>query len=614
MSKAPPLPPGTLFDRLPDTPAKLFWLRVSESPDLIALRDKKLGIWRSVTWRDYGDAVRKTAHAMAACGMERGAVSSVLSENRPEWLYCDIAAISLGAVGNGIYTTSAPPQVAYVLQDSRTRIVFVEDEEQLDKVLAVRDECPDLTHIVVFETDGLRDFDDPMVMNFASFLELGAKHLADNPGMVDDAVAAGTPDELAILIYTSGTTGRPKAAMISNDNLIFQVSTAPTLTPIGPGDQTLSFLPLCHIAERNYAVYMSMGFGNTVNFAENPETMLANLREVSPTAVFAPPRTWEKLYSMVTLAVKDATAFQRWIYRKAIDLGGKVAEIEDAGKTPSFGLKALNWVVGTMGLTNIRTFMGIGKARFALTGAAPISPDMIRWFRALGLRLREAYGLTESVGLATVMPFEVNEAGSVGVAPDGIEIALSDAGEILVRGRNVFMGYLNKPEQTAETIGADGWLHTGDVGVIGNNGFLKITDRLKDVIVTAGGKNITPSEIENQLKFSPYIADAVIIGDQRKFLSCLIMIDFDNVAKFAQDGHVPFTNYASLCAAEEVNSLIAGEVEQVNKTVARVEQIKKFQLIDIQLTAEDEELTPTMKLKRSFVSEKYKTLIDGMYA
>jgi len=596
------------------TPAQLFLARVDAMPDATALREKRLGIWRSITWKTYRETVEKLAGAMKELGMVKGDVSSVLSENRPEWVFADMAAMSIGCVGNGIYTTSSPKQVAYYLNDSRSRVVFVEDEEHLDKVLQVRDQCPELRRIVVIETEGLRGFDDSMVMDFPSFLKTGADYAAAHPGFFEDAVGQGMRDDLAILIYTSGTTGLPKAAMIGNSSLMFQIGVADTMMRLGPGDDVLSFLPMCHVAERNTAVFLPLGFGNTINFAESPDTMLENLREVSPTAIFAPPRLWEKMYSTVTLTMKDATWLGRTLYGAALKSGYKIAFAAIEGKRVPALVRLRHRVLDWLALSNVRKAIGVSRAHYALTGAAPVSADLINWFRAIGLSLREAYGLTESVGLATVTPYEAYKPGSCGKPPIGIDVRIAETGEILLRGPNVFSGYLNKPEQTREALDAEGWLHTGDVGALDNEGFLRITDRLKDIIITAGGKNITPSEIENQLKFSPYVSDAVVIGDARPYLTCLIMIDYDNVAKFAQDSHVPFTNYASLCASNEVSELIWQEIEKVNKNVARVETIKKFKLIDVQLTAEDEELTPTMKLKRKLINQKYAPMIEAMYA
>jgi long-chain acyl-CoA synthetase len=602
------------FDPLPPTPAALFWRRVAATPELPALREKRHGLWRAIAWRDYGARARRVAHALAALGLKRGDVSSVLSENRPEWLFCDMGAQSIGAIGNGIYTTSAAKQVAYILQDCKSRIVFVEDEEQLDKILAVRAACPDLRHVVVYETEGLRGFSDPMVMTFAEFLERGAAHAAANPRFVEDEVARTKPEEIAILIYTSGTTGPPKAAMIRHSNIIAQIGRAHVMTPLEDGDRTLSFLPLCHVAERMSAVFNPLVLGNTVHFAESADTLLEDLRAVQPDALFAPPRTWEKMHALVTLAVADATRLQKRAYAWAIRLGQRVEAARDKGEAPGAPARVLRALTAAFVLGNLRRFLGLGRIRYGMTGAAPVAPEIIAWFRALGIDLREAYGLTESCGLATVNPLGRNRVGTVGPPPDGIEVKLADTGEILLRGDNVFAGYLDKPAETAAAIDAEGWLHTGDVGKLEADGYLRITDRLKDVMITAGGKNVTPSEIENQLKASAYIADAVVVGDKRPFLSALVMIDLENVARFAQDRRVPFTNYASLCAAEAVQGLIQREIEAVNAKLARVEMIKKFRLIDVLLTPEDEELTPTMKLKRKVVAKKYETLIEGMYA
>ncbi len=340
--------------------------------------------------------------------------------------------------------------------------------------------------------------------------------------------------------------------------------------------------------------------------------MPENVREVAPTTFFAVPRIWERFYSGIAIRMKEATWIGRMAYRWAVGIGLKIAEAKLDGRAPSTFQRLLFRLADFLVLDNIKRAIGMHRVRFAGTGAAPIAPDLIKWYRALGVDMREVYGQTENCGLATGMPDRI-KLGTVGVGAPRTEVRISPEGEILLRGPHVFMGYLNNPQKTAEAV-RDGWLHTGDVGFLDNEGYLKITDRMKDIIITAGGKNVTPSEIENQLKFSPYISDAVVIGDRRKFLSCLVMIDYENVAKYAQDNNVPFTDFASLCRTREVVELIGTEIEKVNQNFARVETIKKFRLIEQQLTAEDEELTPTMKLKRKFVNEKYRSLIDGMYA
>jgi long-chain acyl-CoA synthetase len=592
---------------------RLFRHVVHERGDKVAMREKLLGIWRAISWRDYGDRAKHVGLGLVALGLKPRDVVSIIADNCPEWLYTDMAVLAVGGVTNGIYTTDSPKQVAYIVNDSDSRLLFVENEEQLDKILAVRAQCPGLLRIIVFDMEGLHNFHDAQVMPFTALLELGAAYERAHPGAWDDMVEIAGPDDLAILVYTSGTTGAPKGAMLSHRNILFQLGYSDFITRLHEGDNQLSFLPLCHIAERTFSVFAPLESGATVNFAESLETVPENIREVGPALFFAVPRIWERFYSGIALRMKDATPLGQFAYRRAIGIGMRMADRRIAGSRPGLGLRLLYRVADFLVLDNIRRSLGLHRVRGAGTGAAPIAPELIKWYLALGIDMREVYGQTENCGLATGMPAERIKLGTVGLPRPGTEVMIAPDGEILLRGPHVFIGYYKNPERTAETV-VDGWLHTGDVGAMDNEGFVRITDRKKDIIITAGGKNITPSEIENQLKFSPYIADAVVIGDRRKYLTCLIMLDHETVAQHAQDHNVPFTNFASLCRAEPIQALIAREVEAVNAQFARVETIKKFRLIEQILTAEDEELTPTMKLKRGLVGRKYKELIDGMYA
>jgi long-chain acyl-CoA synthetase len=596
-----------------DTLPKLFRHVVRERGDRVAMREKHLGIWRAISWREYGERARRVGLGLVALGLRPKDVVSVLADNCPEWLYTDLGTMSVGGVTNGVYTTDSARQVEYIVNDSGTRFFFAENDEQLDKILEVRARCRHLVKIVVYDMEGLHGFADDRVMSFDALLELGAAHDREHPGAFDRMVEIARPNDLAILVYTSGTTGPPKGAMLSHRNILFQLDYSDVIIDLREGDQQLSFLPLCHIAERTFTVFNPLRSGATVNFAESIETVPENIREVAPALFFAVPRIWERFYSAVALRMRDATLPGKLAYHWAIRIGTRVAERRIAGVAPGLGLRLLYRAADFLVLDNLRRSMGLHRARGVATGAAPIAPELIKWYMALGLDLREVYGQTENCGLATAMPADRIRLGTVGIARPDTEVRLSPQGEILLRGPHVFLGYHDNPEKTAETV-VDGWLHTGDVGAMDDEGFVKITDRMKDIIITAGGKNITPSEIENLLKFSPYISDAVVIGDQRKFLSCLVMIDHETVAQFAQEGNVPFTDFASLCRAKEVQDLIAAEVEQVNRQLARVETVKTFRLIEQVLTAEDEELTPTMKLKRAFVNRKYKALIDGMYA
>jgi len=598
---------------LGETIAKSFLVAVEQRGARTALREKDLGIWKSVSWREWGDKAKTIAYALHASGFRAGDVASILSNTKPEWIYADMGILCAGGVSSGIYPTDAAKQVEYLLVDSGSKVVFVEDDEQLDKVLTVRARCPRLELIVIDDMEGLAAFADPMTVSLQDFMARGRDYMQGREGLWQDMLDSRGTEDLAILVYTSGTTGPPKGAMHANKSVLTQMRHADALFPVTAEEERLLFLPLCHVAERVGGYYYSVATGAIMNFAESTETVPDNIREVQPTAFLAVPRVWEKFYSAIMIALKDATPLEKWSYRRAIGIGYRMAEHRLAGTSPPLPLRFANWLGYWLVLRNIRKMLGLDRCRLLYTGAAPISPDLIKWYLALGLNMYEVYGQTENCGVATTMRADKIRLGTVGRAVPWAEVKISPEGEILIKGDFLFMGYLNKPERTAETIDKDGWLHTGDVGTLDDQGFVRITDRMKDIIITAGGKNITPSEIENQLKFSPYISDAVVIGDKRPYLTCLVMIDQENVEKFAQDQNVPFTNYASLTRAKEVQGLIWSEIEKVNANFARVEAIKKFHLIEQQLTPEDEELTPTMKLKRTFVNRKYAGQIESMY-
>ncbi|WP_158001380.1 AMP-dependent synthetase/ligase [Cupriavidus basilensis] len=543
------------FETLP----QMFWHAVAQRGDAVMMRQKDLGVWRSYRWREVGEIVADVAAGLAELGLRAGEVVSVLSNTNREWVWSDLGALTAGAVVSGIYPTDSPAQVEYLCHDSGSVMLFVENEEQLDKYLEVRERLPRVRKVVVYDMEGLASFDDPAVLSFDALLALGRQTRARQAGLVQARLAAGSADALAVLVYTSGTTGRPKGAMLSHRNVLRSCLTLRDFLPATTIGERMAFLPLCHVSERIFGEYYSILSGAVVNFVENPDTIFDNIREIQPDAFLAVPRVWD-----------------------------------------------------TLVLGNVRRMMGLNRVQLAVTGAAPISPDLIRWYMALGIVLHELWGMTEITGAATCNPPGRMRPGSIGIALPHTEVKVSHEGELLVRGPQVFMGYLNLPAKTAETM-ADGWLRTGDVGRVDAQGYFYITDRMKDLIITAGGKNVTPSEWENQLKFSPYVTDAVVIGDRRPYLSCLVMIDQDNVEQWAQEHDVHFSDYGSLCRSKEVIALVGQEIDKVNQQFARVEQIKAFRLIETRLGAEDEELTPTMKLKRKLVNDKYSELIESMY-
>lgn len=596
-----------------DTLVKLFRQRCEELGAKVSHREKDYGIWLSYTWTDFYQHARLIGLGLMSLGLKRGEVVSILSEDNKEWIYTDLGVQSVGGISSGVYTTDSASQLKYLVNDSESRFLFVENDEQLDKYLSVRDEMPSLLKVIVYDRDGLHDFADDKVIFLDDLYTAGRAFLKENPSRFEEEVAGSQPQDTAILVYTSGTTGPPKGAEITHENIIASVTGSLLTLPVKPDDEQVCFLPLCHILERLITVFTPIGLKSTVNFAESPETVFDNVREVSPHVFTAVPRVWEKLYSRVTIMASDASPVGKWAFAQALKAGKARVTAQDEGRPVPFGTRLSYAFWDFFLLANLRRMLGLDRLRRGTTGAAPISPDLLRWYRAVGITVLEGYGMTESSGVISVNMLDKQKTGSVGLVVPGGEVRIASDGEIQFKGPNVFKGYWRKPEKTAETFTADGWLKTGDVGGLDNEGFLTITGRVKDIIITAGGKNITPAELENRLKFSPYISDAVIIGDKRKYLTCLVMIDQENVEKFAQDMKVPFNNFKSLCAAQEVRDLIQGVIDDTNKEFARVEQIKDFRLIDVLLTAEDEELTATMKLKRGFVEKKHNGLITEMY-
>ncbi|WP_300066034.1 long-chain fatty acid--CoA ligase [uncultured Ruegeria sp.] len=595
------------------TICQLFQSRCAELGDRTAHREKDLGVWKSYSWADYWQHAKWIGLALRQLGLERGDVVSVLSEDRKEWAWFDMGIQGIGGIASGVYTTDAANQLQYLINDSGSRFLIVEDEEQLDKFLEIEDEVPDLLKVIILEDEGLHELDHPRCMMIEDLYDIGKQAEAENPGLFEAEVALAKPQDTALLVYTSGTTGQPKGAMLSHENILAAIESGARALPTLASDEQLCFLPLCHILERDVSVFYPLAGRCTVNFAESPETVFANLQEVSPSTFTAVPRVWEKIYSQVQILTQDATPLGRLAFGMALKAGLARAEYLTSGKPVPAGVAARYWVWDHLVLKNVRRMLGMDRLRRGGSGAAPISTELLKWYWAIGVPLVEGFGMTETAGLASLNTTEENKIGTIGRAVAGNDIRISDQGEIQLKGMNVFQGYWRNNAKTAETFTSDGWLRTGDLGHIDDDGYITITGRLKDIIITAGGKNITPAEIESRLKFSLYVSDAVIVGDQRKFLSALIMIDQENVEKFAQDRKIPFSNFASLCAAPAVKELIGAEVATVNKEFARVEQIKDFRLIDVLLTAEDDELTATMKLKRGLVEKKHAHLIEDMY-
>ena len=590
---------------------EMFFQQVQRRGDGLALRYKEYGIWHRVSWNEYVEQVRKVAAALLAFGLRQQENVAILGDNRPEWLFCHLGTMSAGGVTCGIYATSAPEQVKYLLNHSEARILFLENEEQLEKTLQILADTR-VERVVVWDAKGLWDFADERVVFFDDFLKQGMSFLQSHPGCIAESLTAIEPDDTAMIIYTSGTTGPPKGAMLSHRSILWLTDAFGGVNPTREDDEVVSYLPLAHVYENLISVFQAIRVGYVVNFIESLDTLFQNLREISPTYFASVPRIWEKLASTVELRMADSTWVKRSVYRLAVAIGRRYARRSHAGKPVGISLRLLYGLAYWTVLYPLKRRLGFERTRIAICGAAPASPELFEYYHALDVPLIEGYGQTESTGVISVNRLERPRMGTVGEPIPGIEVALADDGEILSRGPHVFKGYFKDPELTAQTIDKDGWLHTGDVGAW-EDGYLKILDRKKDIIITAGGKNITPAFIENKLKFSSYIQDAVVIGDRQKYLVALILIDEDNVIKFAQDNRIPFATFADLTQNPEVRRLIQGEVDRVNKTVSQVESIKKFALFPRRFYEEEGDVTPTKKVKRRHIEQRYADLIASLY-
>jgi long-chain acyl-CoA synthetase len=590
--------PGLLYDQ------------AGRRGDALALRHKALGIWHRVTWSEYAENVRKVAASLLAFGLRHQENVAVLGENRPEWLYTSLGIMAAGGATCGIYPTSSPEQILYLLDHSEARVIFVENEEQLEKVLPILPKTR-VERMVVWDTKGLWGFRDPRVVFHEDFEREGDALRAAEPGRLDEKLLEVSPEDTAMIIYTSGTTGNPKGAMLSHGSALFMSEALIDANGARIDDDLISYLPLAHIYENLGSVLQHLRVGYVVNFVESLDTLFQNLREVSPTYFASVPRIWEKLASTIELRMADATLLKRALYALAVKVGRRWEEARGKGPVP-VGLRLARFLTYWTVFEPLKRRIGFDRARLAFSGAAPASPELFGYFQALGIPLVEGYGMTESTGVIAVNRPDRPLVGTVGEPLPGIEVTLADDGEILTRGPHVFKGYFKDPEQTAKTIDPEGWLHTGDVGRW-VDGRLQIIDRKKDLIITAGGKNIAPAYLENKLKFSSYIQDAVVIGDRRKFVVALILIDEDNVTKFAQDNRLPFATFAELTQAAEIQKLIAQEVDLVNRTLSQVESIKKFALLPRRFYEEEGDVTPTKKVKRRNLEERYGDLIESLY-
>ena len=595
---------------LPQTLPQQFVQTAQRRGSATALRHKAYGLWHELSWSSYEAQVRTVAAALLSWDLSAGQSVAVLGENRTEWVIADLGIMMAGGVTAAIYATNAADGVEYVLEHSDSRFAIVENAEQLDKVLEVRKHLPLLERIVVIDPKGLQGFADAMVVSWADFNERGRVWLESpsNAAMLEQRLTERQGSDPAIFIYTSGTTGRPKGAVLSHRNLLFTAEAFCAANRVFESDEVLSFLPLSHITERVLSVALAVRYGYTVSFVENPDTVFENLCEVRPTLFFAVPRVWEKLMSVIEIRMAKADAVKKSAYRWAAGQGRLRAQAQRDSQRSSIAMHVAYLGV----LRSLKQRLGLDRARLVISGAAPISQHVLEFFHGMNVPIREGYGQTEGSAAATVHQGWPVKLGTVGKALPGIEISIAADGEILLRGDCVFIGYHKDDVATTETL-RDGWLHTGDIGELDSDGELRITGRKKDIFITAAGKNIAPAQIENLLKASSFIADAVLIGDGRKYLSALIVIDEENVSEWAQVRKLPFTTYGDLTQNSEVVTLIEQQIDSVNQTLARAEQVKKFRILPKRLAQEDGEVTPTLKVKRASLLRSHQSLVADMY-
>ena len=568
-----------------------------------AYYEKVGGAWTATSWRTYADEVASAAKAMIALGIQPGDVVTILGFNQPSWVIADLAAMAVGAVPAGIYTTNSPRECHYILDHSESPLLFIEDEGQWEKIREIRDSLPNLRHVVVMRNGP--DIDDPLVTSWDEFNAHGADVATEQ---LDSRLAALEPDQLATLIYTSGTTGPPKGVMLTHDNLVWTSSQAIHAAGIGKADTSVSYLPLSHIAEQIFSVHGPASSGWAVYYAESIEKLADNLKEVQPTVFFAVPRVWERFYAGVTAELAKATGAKAKIAQWALGVATKVTKLRNHGKEPSGVLAAQYKVADKLVLSKVKHALGLSRANIMITSAAPISAELLEFFGSLDIRIQEVYGQSEDCGPSTMNQSDAIRFGSGGRAFPGAEVRIAEDGEILVKGRNVFAGYYKDPEATTATL-VDGWLHSGDLGEIDDEGFVWITGRKKDIIITAGGKNIAPKPLEGGLKNHELISEAVVIGDRRKYLTALVTLDEEAAERYMLENHLEGAAHQS----QEIKAEIQEAIDELNSGFARVEQLKKFAILPRQLSIEGGELTPTLKVKRNKVSEHFADVIDGLY-
>ncbi|MGH7326489.1 MAG: AMP-binding protein [Candidatus Rokuibacteriota bacterium] len=584
-----------------------------EHPRAPALREKDKGIWQEWTWAEYAAQVRTITLGLVSLGFGRGDTLALLSDNRPQLYATMVAAQAAGGIPVPLYQDSIARELQFIIDHADATIVYAEDQEQVDKVLDLKASLAKVRAVVYDDPKGMRHYGDPLLLSLEGLQERGRALDAERPGLFEELVGAGTGRDVALISYTSGTTGQPKGAMMSHDNLVQAIRGILELERYGRRDEVLAYLPAAWIGDTFWSLAASLVVGFAVNCPERPETVLENLKEVGPHVLVAPPRIWENLVSMVQVRLEDASWLKRRLYRWLMPAGEDAARREMDKQPVPFRLRLLRALGEAVVFAPLRDHLGFRRTRYAYTGGAPLGPEVFLFFRAIGINLKQVYGQTEITGVSCVQRDGDIKLGTVGKPFPGTEVRLTEAGEVISRSPSVFLGYYKNPEATAQSV-RDGWLYSGDAAILDQDGHLIVIDRAKDVTALADGTKFAPQYIENKLKFSPYIKEAVAVGQDRPWVAAMINIDMENVGKWAERRQIAYTTYMDLAQKPQVYDVIGQEVERVNRDLPETTRIRKYVLLHKELDPDDEEVTRTRKVRRGFVAKKYADIIEALFA
>jgi len=583
----------------------------------VALREKEYGIWQAVTWQQYFEHVRDFSLGLVSMGLKPGDALGIIGNNRPEWIYAELAAQGAGAVPFGIFQDSILSEVAYIIDHSEAAMLVAEDQEQVDKILDLRDKLPRVQKIIYTDPKGLWGYEEDILIDYYEVEKRGREIHEKDPERFGKNLSAVKETDLATICYTSGTTGNPKGTLLTHGNILSMVAALDQVDPKTPDDQFLSFIPLPWIVEQTMSVFSSLYSAYTVSFPEEPETAMSDLYEIAPSVIVASPRMWEGISREVMVKHLDASFLKRMVYDLCLPIGYRWADFKFDKEKPSLGWKILYWLAYLAMFRALRDRLGFSKVRSAMTGGAALGPDVFRFFHALGVNLKQIYGQTEVAGYSTIHRDGDINFDSVGIPLSAAEIAIFEpdgegVGQVISRGPGLFKGYLKNETASKETI-IDGWLHSGDAGYFTPDGHLVIIDRIKDLMLLRNGARFSPMFIENKLKFCPYIVETVVLGHEQDYVTTMICIDYKHVGKWAEDHRISYTTYSDLASNAEVYDLIEREVVRVNRTLPEKARIQKFLLLYKELDADDEELTRTKKIRRAFINEKYSKEIAALY-